>query len=261
MTRTRLVGWLAAVALLWTAGAARAQSADPNVGAEPAPQPRPNYPALVDDQSRRAHAQPVRLLFVGDSTTAIWMREGPEPWANHRVVWNRWYGDRQAFDLGVNGDQTQNVLWRLDRGEVAGLQPRLVVLLIGTNNIGLRQTPAQTEIGVRAVVNELHARVPGAHVLLLGILPHTPQARNAACVQVNAWLAAQSAGWPFVTYRDVGAVLLQDGVPNPSLYMEGRRPDYRRLLHPNAFGAERLARALEPDIAHWLGDRAQLPRP
>jgi lysophospholipase L1-like esterase len=256
MDRSPLVALL--LGLVVATSVATAQPADPNLGAEPAPQPKPGYERIVAEQSRRAHAQPVRLLFVGDSTTAIWMRAGPEAWANHRVVWDRWYGDRQAFDLGVNGDETQNVLWRLAQGEVDGLHPRLIVLLIGTNNIGNHQTPMQTEVGVAAVIGDLHARLPDAHLLLLGILPHTPATRNAACMQVNAWLAGQAARWPFVTYLDVGGVLLKNGVPDPSLYMESEKPDYRRLLHPNAFGAERLARAMEPEISHWLGDRSKL---
>jgi hypothetical protein len=78
---------------------------------------------------------------------------------------------------------------------------------------------------------------------------------------VNAWLAARATRWSFVTYLDIGGVLLRDGAPDPTLYMEGEKPDYRRLLHPNAFGAERLARAMEPEIARWLGDRNKLASP
>ncbi len=243
--------------------AAWAQPPDPNIGAEPAPQPRPGYGPLVERQSAGAHAKPVDLLFVGDSITAIWMRAGRQPAGDVRAVWDRWYGDRHAFDLGVGGDQTQNVLWRLAQGEVDGLHPRLIVLLIGTNNLAFQQTPEQTARGVQAVVLDLHRRLPGAHILLLGLLPRgLPRAAadlTAEIGEVNALLAREAGAWPFATYLDIGQVMLRDGQPDPALYMDSDKPR-RRLLHPNALGAERIARAIEPDVARWLGDRSRLGR-
>ena len=69
------------------------------------------------------------LVFIGDSITDRWRKQGLE-------VWNKFYVPRHALNLGISGDRTQHVLWRLDHGELAGLKPKAVVLMIGTNNTG-----------------------------------------------------------------------------------------------------------------------------
>ena len=84
----------------------------------------------------------VDLLFVGDSITEGWLADG-------RATWDREYAPLHPYNLGIGGDETQHVLWRLDHGEVDGLNPGAVVLLIGTNNLGnAGHTPEQTAAGV-----------------------------------------------------------------------------------------------------------------
>jgi beta-glucosidase len=107
----------------------------------------------------------IDLIFIGDSITQGWEQEG-------KTVWDEYYADRKALNLGFSGDRTENVIWRLQNGEVDGLQPKLVVLKIGTNNTGHRQDPpALTAKGVKAIIHELQGRVPSAEILLLGVLP------------------------------------------------------------------------------------------
>ncbi len=224
----------------------------------PVPQPRAAYVRRVAEQTRAAHAGPVRLLFVGDSITASWMRTGPGPRLDLRAVWDRFYGDRQAFDIGIGGDRTENVLWRLQQGEVDGLNPRLTVLMIGTNNIGWHQTAPQVEQGIDRVVQELHARMPQSHILVLGILPRTPEWMIPEIETINRWLATRYTDSDFATFADIGSAMLKNGQPDPALYAEGADPTHRRLLHPDAAGAERIARALEPYVSRLLGDRNKL---
>lgn len=101
------------------------------------------------------------LVFVGDSIT--------EGWGNN-AVWQKHYP--KAINLGIGGDTTQNVLWRLENGEVEGLAPKAVVVMIGTNNFGLHgDQPKDVVRGVVAVVQAVRKRLPKAKVLLLGIFP------------------------------------------------------------------------------------------
>ena len=71
----------------------------------------------------------VDLLFIGDSITHGWEGGGKE-------VWKKYYGKRNAVNLGIGGDRTQHVLWRLDHGNIDGISPKLAVIMIGTNNAG-----------------------------------------------------------------------------------------------------------------------------
>lgn len=109
----------------------------------------------------------VDLVFLGDSITQAWEDLG-------QPVWQQYYGHRKALNLGFNGDRTEHVLWRLEQGELDGIQPKVVVLLIGTNNTGHRQDPAeQTAQGIERIVGVLKEKLPHTKILLLGILPRS----------------------------------------------------------------------------------------
>ena len=82
-----------------------------------------------------AQAKP-ELIFLGDSITQDWERSGPPEWQDFAPVWQRFYGDRHAVNLGFKGDTTASLLWRIRNGEVAGIAPKAAVMLIGANNLG-----------------------------------------------------------------------------------------------------------------------------
>src|ERR1700712_213904 len=81
--------------------------------------------------NKRVAAGNVDLIFVGDSITARWAGEGKD-------VWEKYYAKRNAANLGIGGDKTQHVLWRLEHGNVDGIHPKLAVVMIGTNNSKLK---------------------------------------------------------------------------------------------------------------------------
>ncbi len=113
----------------------------------------------------RTQQGPVDLLFIGDSITQGWEEEG-------RRVWDAFYGRRRAVNLGFNSDQTDNVLWRLDHGEIDGITPKLAVVMIGTNNTTMREDPPeQTAAGIQAILTTLHTRLPQTKILLLALFP------------------------------------------------------------------------------------------
>ncbi|MFM7817899.1 MAG: GDSL-type esterase/lipase family protein, partial [Verrucomicrobiota bacterium] len=107
------------------------------------------------------------ILFIGDSITQGWENEGKEVWARH-------FGPRNAVNLGIGGDRTQHVLWRLENGNLKGVKPKAAVVMIGTNNSnGEDNTPEQIVDGVRAIVEKLRTKLPETQVLLVAIFPRS----------------------------------------------------------------------------------------
>jgi lysophospholipase L1-like esterase len=167
----------------------------------------------------------VDLIFDGDSITDFWMGRGAATWAER-------YAPLNAFDFGISGDQTQHLLWRLQNGQVDGLNPKLIVLMIGTNNMpGNSCTSDQIVEGDKAIIAEYEKRCPGAHILLLGIFPRGELASNplrAKITAANAGLAKFDDG-KTVTYLDIGSKFLtSDGTLTKEIF-----PD---ALHPSPQG-------------------------
>lgn len=117
-------------------------------------------------KSVQANAGPIDVLLVGDSITIQW----GESWTKH-------FPDLKAVNIGIGGDKTQNVLWRLDHGGVSGIEPKVIVLMIGNNNMFF--TP-ETGIeaaarGIELCVKNLREKFPQAKIVVAKILPaHTP---------------------------------------------------------------------------------------
>ncbi len=204
-------------------------------------------------QEARAHPG-ARLVWLGDSITEYWHREGKHRYQQILPIWRQYYGRYDALNFGLIGDTTASVIWRIDHGEFAGLHPRLVVLLIGANNLGRTHWGAdQTVPGIEAVVRDLHRHVPGAHVLLLGILPSIRSAWIRAQTRIiNEDLARRYARSDLVTFRDVGHVLETGGRPDPALYVDPRMHPPEPALHPDAEGMRRIAVALQPTITRLM---------
>ncbi|MFY9781082.1 MAG: GDSL-type esterase/lipase family protein [Candidatus Baltobacteraceae bacterium] len=147
------------------------------------------------------------IAFIGDSLTEGWEAAGIE-------VWESRFAQRGAVNFGVGGDLTGDVLWRVEHGELDGLALRLIVLLVGTNDLGSGLSPAATFRGIAATVRALAARFPEAHVLLLGILPRgsggplSPMRRSVAAV--NASLTCLDDG-KRVHFLDIGGAFLEPG--------------------------------------------------
>ena len=111
-------------------------------------------PRHEEKMALKASMPRIDLVFLGDSITQAWETEGAD-------VWEEYYAPRHAVNLGFNGDRTENVLWRLKNGEVDGINPKVLVLLIGTNNTGHRQDCAQdTAKGIEEILKVLAEKLP-----------------------------------------------------------------------------------------------------
>ncbi len=126
---------------------------------------------------KRAKAGPIGLLFLGDSIT--------ERWTQVPEIWEASYGKYQPANFGIGGDQTQHVLWRLEDGVLDGLHPKVVVLLLGTNNTS-DHTAEQIAAADAKIVRLIRAKIPETKILLLGIFPRGPRINRQGVVLDDA---------------------------------------------------------------------------
>lgn len=197
------------------------------------------------------------LIFLGDLITQDWEKSGPADWENFAPIWNRFYGDRNAVNLGFKGDTTASLLWRIRNGEVAGIAPKVAVVLIGANNFGrVHWSTEDTVAGIDAIIAELRHRLPGTKVLLLGVLPseRSPWVSQATR-ELNDRLAAKYRDAASVTYLDLTGIFLRNGSLNRTLFLDPYLTPPDPPLHPSAEGQMLMARAMEPALAAMLGDR------
>ncbi|SDU05489.1 beta-glucosidase [Verrucomicrobium sp. GAS474] len=116
----------------------------------------------------RAKKGDIEILFLGDSITAGWLKPGG------KEIWDKYYAPLHAEDFGIGGDSTRQVLWRIDHGTLDGITPKVVVLMIGINNMwGDNNKGTNTEIaaGIKTVVEKIEEKLPNTKILLLGMLP------------------------------------------------------------------------------------------
>jgi lysophospholipase L1-like esterase len=198
---------------------------------------------LEEVRKLKAAGKSPNVVFIGDSITEGWENSG-------KAVWQRYYAKYDAVALGFGGDHTENVLWRLRHGEVDGIAPKLAVLMIGTNNTGDRNdAPAATAAGVKAIIDELHGRLPKTKILLLAVFPREEQ--PSALLRrlnegVNAIIANYADGRS-VFFANINAALLNaDGTLSRDVM-----PD---LLHPQERGYEIWARSMEPTLKKLLAE-------
>ena len=177
------------------------------------------------------------IVMLGDSITHLWGGEPREPRGDRGAdAWRALFTGKEVLNLGFGWDRTQNVLWRIDHGELDGIAPRLIVVNIGTNNLAgtknaRANTPAEIAEGIQAVVRRAKARCPSAKIVLMGVFPRGQKPDDpfrAKVAAINALLpeVAKATG---ATFLDITTRLLQ---PDGTISREVMG-DY---LHPAAKG-------------------------
>jgi lysophospholipase L1-like esterase len=242
---------------------------EPAHGQAPSQQPR-RPPADVpqertDENSRIAHRELVQkaqhgatdgrvdAYFVGDSITRRWGCTDPqyrdllESWRKNFFGWN-------AANFAWGGDSTNNILWRLENGELEGLQPKVFVILAGTNN--LSNEPDEAEIadiaqGIKAIVDTCRRKAPEARIILTALFPRNDnRAKLVAIRQINERIAKYADG-ERVRFLNVNDKLADaDGNLRSGMMMDG--------LHPARRGYEVWADGLRAILTEWLGPPAKV---
>ena len=180
-----------------------------------------------------------KLLFLGDSITA--------GWGGQKTIWEKAFGKYMPANFGIGGDRTQHVLWRIENGELDGFKPKVVVLMIGTNNSG--NDPAEDIAkGVTKIVETIHKKSPATKVLLLAVFPRgekaAPNPGRDKLKQVNEIIAKLDDGKK-VFFLDIGGKFLEsDGSLTKEIM-----PDF---LHLTAKGYEIWADAITPKLAELM---------
>ena len=241
--RPVLTGLAVMMVTLPVSASDKAQS--PKQSAAVTPQARTDAWWVERHQKVNARAQKgdIDLIWLGDSITHGWESAGKE-------VWQKYYGDRKAANMGFSGDQTQHVLWRLEHGNVEGVSPKVAVIMIGTNNSnGDDFTTEEISEGVQAVVKSVREKLPKTRVLLLGIFPRGeyPDDQRKKIAAVNS-IIAKSADGKAIRYLDIGDRFLEDDGRISRKIM----PDF---LHLSPAGYEIWAETIEPVLAEILGEK------
>ena len=229
--------------------------------ATPTPAPKPFSPSAKSNAPRTAgtaltpvnrnpgrHADfmdrikegPVGLLFLGDSITDFWNRRGEMSWLK--------FAPYQPANFGVSGERTEDVLWRLQNGELDGIKPKVTVIMIGTNNIGQHQDEqaAWAAAGVVKIVQTVREKLPDTKVLLLGVFPRdkADSPYRTQIKEINDTIARLDDG-NTTRYLDIGQVFLdgQGNIPKDIM------PDG---LHPNPKGYGLWYDAMQPLLAEMM---------
>ena len=207
--------------------------------------PTPFNEARHESFVEEARAGGIDCLLMGDSITDWWRRFGSELYERH-------FAPLSCANFGIAGDRTQGVLWRMENGELEGYSPRLMMLMIGTNNLSGRRsepnTPAEIAMGIATIVVKFRTTFPDAKVLLLGVFPRGAEPTNPyreSIRQINALIANLDDG-EYVRFMDIGSRFL---APDGSI-PEDVMPDG---LHPNARGYEIWAEAVMPTFREMMG--------
>jgi lysophospholipase L1-like esterase len=251
----RFPRFVAALALLTlvSVGVAAAQNGKPIAAVTPAPRPDAGWQQRYKDMNARVKQGNVDLIFIGDSITHAWETAGKD-------VWQKFYAKRNAVNLGISGDQTGHVLWRLDHGNIDGISPKLAVIMIGTNNAGHEphQPAEQIAQGIKAIVERLRAKLPKTKILLLAIFPRGADNKDPIR-QINVKtneIIAKLADGKTVFYLDIGPKFAAaDGTLSKDVM-----PD---LLHLTPKSYQTWADAIEPTVAVLMGEKqasTEVPR-
>jgi len=192
-----------------------------------------------NSDARKVHN--LNVLFIGDSITEMWRLAG-------LASWNKHFEPMGSFEMGIGGDTTQGVLWRIEHGAIDGISPKVVVLLIGSNDLPFR-SPEDTAKDVLTIIQTIHNKLPNAKILLLAILPreYSPKAPLRLKInQTNAILA--KVKFDYLRYLDIGNIFTQsDGSVLPETL-----PD---AIHPTSVLYEEMAQTIEPVVQEMLGNQ------
>jgi len=183
--------------------------------------PRGDWESMVQGKFDRYGNKHADIVFDGDSITNRWETTG-------RDVWKQRY-EGKAADFGIEGDRVENVLWRLSKGQLDGVDPKVVVLMIGTNNVSRQDSAENIAAGIKVLVDQYLEAAPHAHLVLMGIFPRgkdTQDRGRLEAAKINQILSGYAGDR--VSYVDLASKFLE---PDGSFSPDVMSADF---IHPNA---------------------------
>ncbi len=185
----------------------------------------------------------VDVLLLGDSITDAWRGGGA------KKTWEKIFVPLKSANFGIGGDRTEHVLWRIQNGELEGISPKVVMLMIGTNNSGANSA-AEISEGITKIVKTLREKSPSTKILLLGVFPRGEKAGTPVrekLAQINKTVSMLDDG-KNVRYLDIGQKFLkEDGTLTKDIM-----PDY---LHLSERGYEIWGEAISPLLHEMLDSK------
>ena len=255
------IGLLTCGVIAVGASLARAQAPAPGVTAAPVPPgPADRAAPRSDRNSMLAHEQllekartgGIDVYFVGDSITRRW---GATDYPDLLAHWRQQFFGWNAGNFGWGADRTQNILWRLENGELDGVNPKVIVIQGGTNNVGAQPGDADKVAditrGMAAILNICRQKAPKATIVLTAIFPRNDSmAVMPEIDRINAGLARLADGRT-VRYLNVNDKLAD----NDGRLLQGVMNE-RDKLHPTLEGYQVWADGLKPILLELLGPPA-----
>ncbi len=184
-------------------------------------------------------SQQFDVICLGDSLT--W------GWDDHRELWKTQVTPQSTAFWAIGGDATNQLLWRIEHGELDCQSPKLIIVLIGTNNRWVKDEADDIAQSIDTVIQAVQAKCPKSKVLLLGILPqgyHTTESSRKIFDQVNLRLPAIATSRG-IDFRNVGQALLEpDGSLSSTISYDG--------THLTKAGYQQFAKALAPVVRELL---------
>ncbi len=210
----------------------------------PVPRIDRNSTIAHDQLVDKARKGGIDIYFEGDSITRRW---GATDYPDLLASWKRNFFGWNAADFGWGADTTQNILWRLDNGELDGVNPKIIVLLAGTNNVGNGDKAADVTKGLEAILRVLETKAPSAAIVVTGIFPRNDNtALMPAIDEINNNLSKLADGRK-IRYLNIGGKLAdRDG----KLFEGMMNAD---KIHPSVKGYQVWADALKPIFTELLG--------
>jgi len=218
--------------------------------------------ARTDQNSMTAHAQlldktkkgTIDIYFEGDSITRRW---GATDYPDFLANWKQNFFGWNAANFGWGADTTQNILWRLQNGELDGVNPKVIVILAGTNNVGNRPASATDEAramdisrGIKSILDTMRAKAPKATIILTGIFPRNDNMTAMPVIKrINESLSKFADG-KVIRYLNINDKLADKN----DVLLEGMMAD---RLHPTLKGYQVWADALKPIFTELLGPPAK----
>ncbi len=189
----------------------------------------------------------IDLVVLGDSITHGWEGSG-------KSVFEEYFGQYKSLNIGYGGDRTEHVLWRLQNGEVDGITPKVLVMMIGTNNTGQRkEKPELTALGISLILSELQTRLPETKILMLAVFPRDAE-KTGELRQINDkvnQIISRMGDGDQVEYMDINSVFLTDeGVLTKKVM-----PD---LLHPQEDGYRMWAEAISGKVKQLMNEASDV---